>query len=330
MKFKQIIFVAALAAVSLLSSCGSGSGTMKNRPGSTRIACDDTFENIIAQEIDVFEFSYANRKRMAAIVPSYVSQAAAFDSLLNPDCPVNTIVAGRKLTKAERTRLGNQKKKPREEQIAVDAVAIIANTANDIPDLSVPDLRKILTGEVTMWNQVWPTSNLDSIRVMFDQNGSSLVQYMKENVIDGEPFGPNVFAQGSSAAVFDAVMNRRGAIGIIGVSWISSDMNGRTFTPEEIRDMSTKSDTTRLSFTDKIRVMPIFNEYEGRSFKPFQEYIFDGRYPLHRPIYMITTMSAHTVAGAFYSFVTGTQGQKVILLTGVLPARVAPRVVQLQ
>ncbi|MBE6304856.1 MAG: hypothetical protein E7082_02890 [Bacteroidales bacterium] len=328
MNFKQIMLMAATAALTLMNSCSSGS--VKNRPGSTRIACDDTFENIIAQEIDVFEYAYSNRKRMAAIVPSYVSQAAAFDSLLNPDCPINTIVAGRKLTKAERTRLGNQKKKPREEQIAVDAVAIIANTANDVPELSMPDLRKILTGEYATWEQVWPASNLDSIRVMFDQNGSSLVQYMKENVMDGQPFGENVFAQGSSAAVFDAVMNRRGAIGIIGVSWISSDMTGRTFSREEIREMSTQSDTTRLAFSDKVRVMPIFNEYEARSYKPYQEYIFDGRYPLHRPIYMITTMSAQTVAGAFYSFVTGTQGQKVILLTGVLPARVTPRVVQLQ
>ncbi len=328
MKVSKILSVAALSVSVFLSSCGSG--TIKNRPGSTRIACDETFENIIAQEIDVFEFSYANRKRMASIVPSYVSQAAAFDSLLDPECPINTIVAGRKLTKAERTRLGNQKKKPREEQIAVDAIAIIANTANDIPELSIPDLKKILTGEFSMWEQVWPTSDLDSIRVMFDQNGSSLVQYMKENVMGGQPFGENVFAQGSSSAVFDAVMRRRGAIGIIGVSWISSDMNGRTFSPEEVREMSTQSDTTRLAFSDKIRVMPIFNEYDACSYKPYQEYIFDGRYPLHRPIYMITTMSAQTIAGAFYSFVTGTQGQKVILLTGVLPARVTPRVVQLQ
>lgn len=328
MKAYKFLTVAALAALTVLSGCSSGA--IKNRPGSTRIACDETFENIIAQEIDVFEYSYANRKRMASIVPSYVSQSAAFDSLLNPDCPINTIVAGRKLTKAERTRLGNQKKRPREEQIAVDAIAIIANTANDIPELSIPDLRKILTGEVATWSQVWPTSELDSIRVMFDQNGSSLMQYMKENIMDGQPFGKNVFAQGSSPAVFDAVMRRRGAIGIIGVSWISSDMNGRTFSPEEVREMSTKSDTTRLAFSDKIRVMPIFNEYDARSYKPYQEYIFDGRYPLHRPIYMITTMSAQTIAGAFYSFVTGTQGQKVILLTGVLPARVTPRVVQLQ
>lgn len=329
MKLSRIIFVAISMLGMAITGCQS-SGPIKNRPSSTRIACDETFENIIAQEIDVFEFSYANRRRMAAIVPSYVSQSAAFDSLLNPDCPINTVVAGRKLTKAERTRLSNQKKRPREEQIAVDGIAIIANTANDIPELSIPDLEKILTGEYTNWEQVWPASRLDTIRVLFDQNGSSLMQYMKENIMHDKTFGPNVYAQGSSPDVFEGVMRRRGAIGVIGVSWISSDMNGRTFSPDEIRQMSTQSDTTRLSFSEKIRVMPIFNEYEARAYKPYQEYLFDGRYPLHRPIYMITTMTAHTVAGAFYSFVTSTQGQKVILLTGVLPARVTPRVVNLE
>ncbi|MBP3534629.1 MAG: phosphate ABC transporter substrate-binding protein, partial [Muribaculaceae bacterium] len=57
--------------------------------------------------------------------------------------------------------------------------------------------------------------------------------------------------------------------------------------------------------------------------------IFDGRYPLFRSIYMITTSVGGTLNNAFYAFVTGMQGQKVIQLTGVLPATVQPRMVQL-
>lgn len=44
---------------------------------------------------------------------------------------------------------------------------------------------------------------------------------------------------------------------------------------------------------------------------------------------MITTSVGGTLNRAFYSFVTGMQGQKVIQLTGVLPATVQPRMVQL-
>jgi hypothetical protein len=42
---------------------------------------------------------------------------------------------------------------------------------------------------------------------------------------------------------------------------------------------------------------------------------------------MTTTTVGGTLNNAFYAFVTGMQGQKVIQLTGVLPGTVQPRMV---
>lgn len=192
------------------------------------------------------------------------------------------------------------------------------------------ELRQILSGEVSSWKDLWPTK-LDSIRVVFDENGSSLVQFMRDSINGGRPFGPNVYAEGSSRQVFDAVSRHPNALGIIGVSWVSTDMDGTTLSKEEMRRRSEASDTTSLGFSADVKVLAVSSDVQDGNiaYKPYQAYIFDGRYPLYRSIYMITTTVGGTLNNAFYAFVTGMQGQKVIQLTGILPATVQPRLVQI-
>lgn len=325
---KRLLPALALPAL-MLGGCGERkAGTVEQKVEHMQLACDASFENIMDQEIDVFEYSYNNSRRQALVVPYYVSQSAAFDSLMNPDNSIRTIVAARRLTSAEKTRLRNQKRKPREQRIAVDAVALIVNNDNPQEAISMKELRGVLSGDIKTWKEMWPTK-LDSIRIVFDENGSSLVQFMRDSINGGREFGPNVYAEGSSRAVFDAVSRHRGAIGIIGVSWVSTDMDGTTLSKEEMRARSERSDTTNLGFNPDVKVLAVSSDDSPMAFKPYQAYIFDGRYPLFRSIYMITTSVGGTLNSAFYAFVTGMQGQKVIQLTGVLPATVQPRMVQL-
>lgn len=324
---KAKLLTTAMVAAALLASCGKGPQQDKGpKVQQMQIACDASFENIMDQEIDVFEYSYSNSKRLAFVVPYYVSQNVAFDSLLDPDNSIRTIVAGRRLTDEEKTRLRNQKKKPREQRIAVDAVALIVNNDNPQDVISMQELRDVLSGKIARWSDMWPTK-LDSIRLVFDQNGSSMVQYMRDSINGGEPFGAKVYAENSSREVFDAVSKHRNAIGVIGVSWITTDMNGRNITRDEMRRRSTASDTTNLSFTDKIKVLAVAGDDSPQAYKPYQAYIYDGRYPLYRSVYMISTSVGGSLNNAFYAFVTGMQGQKVIQLTGILPATVQPRMV---
>ena len=58
-----------------------------------------------------------------------------------------------------------------------------------------------------------------------------------------------------------------------------------------------------------------------KPYYPTQENIYSGDYPLTRPIFMVTTASPAGTLGKFFSFVTGVDGQKIIMKTGVMPAR---------
>lgn len=329
--YRTILSASAVIALVAMTACGDYGKSARENLKTQKIAvvCDAGFENILAQEIDVFEYTYREKNRDVMIIPYYTSQRDAVDSLLNPDNTVRTIVIPRQLTKEEKARLTNQKRHAREARIAVDAIALIVNKENPIDIISTGELRGILSGETTQWNDLEP-SRLGSIQVVFDSNGSSTQQYMRDSLLSGGQFGDNVFAQTSNRDVFRVVSERKNAMGIIGVSWISSDMNGITLTREELRrQAAAESDTTCLSFNADIKVLKVRRDDSIEAVKPYQAYIFDGSYPFYRSIFMITTTVGGTLDNAFYSFVTGYQGQKVIQLTGILPAVVQPRMVSL-
>lgn len=297
--------------------------TNTSSSGIATIVCDDGFENIMNQEIDVFEY---NCKGNANIIPYYVPEKACVDSLL--DLKTKTIVITRELTEKEKAYLVSQKKHPRSNRIAVDAIALIVNPQNSVEILSISEIADILTGRVTRWDEIEP-SKLGEIQVVFDNEGSSTVKYMRDSVMNGQQFGPNVYAQHSSAEVFRQVQMRKNAIGVIGVSWISTDMRTRDLSREERIQSLSQQDTTVTEFDTNVKVLKVRRDDSLRAFKPYQAYIYDGSYPLYRSIYMITTGVNGSLSHGFYSFVTGTLGQKIIQRTGVLPARVQPRMVNL-
>lgn len=278
----------------------------------------------MAQEIDVFEYIYPN----ASIMPVYTDQKAAIDSLL--DFNTKTIVVTRPLTQKEVDYLKSNKKQVRQSQIAVDALALIVNPANSVEILSKPEIAEILSGKITEWNQVVPGNNhLGKIEVVFDHQGSSTVQYMRDSLLAGDDFGPNVFAQKSPQAVFDAVAANKNAVGIIGVSWISRDLATRELSREEFAKSVERNDTTDISFDNQVKVLKVRGNDEVTAYQPYQYYIYNGSYPLYRQIYMITTAPGGSIGHGFYTFVTGFQGQKIMLTTGVLPKVVQPTMVQI-
>lgn len=290
--------------------------------GLAKVACDESFRNIMQQEIEVFEYIYPN----ANIMPYYVDEQAAVDSLLNMS-GVKSIVITRELTEKEKKYLEDNKKHVKQQKIAVDAIALISNPKNDLEEpISRSDLAAILEGKITRWDQIGP-SKMGKIDVVFEHQASSTAKYMRDSLMNGKPFGANVYAQKSAQEVFKVVSENPDALGIIGVSWISSDLSGRTPTTEELAKSLQVNDTTSLDFNDAVKVLKVRGDSVLTAYKPYQAYIFDGSYPLYRSVYMISVAPGASLGHGFYSFVTGFQGQKLIQLTGILPATVRPRMV---
>lgn len=312
----------AVAAAGLLASC-SGKKADPQRAPIAKVACDESFESIMEQEVAVFEYIYPKED----VIASYMPESEAMDSIMAMGSFKNAVTT-RPLTEEQLAYLRSHKKIVNQQKIAVDAIALIVNPENPVEILSRKDLAEILSGDVTRWDEVEP-SKLGEIKVVFDHQGSSTVKYMRDSVLDGRPFGPNVSAVKSNPDVFEAVASNRNAIGIIGVSWVTSDLSGREKSVEELARAAEASDTTMMDFSSDVKVLKVRGNDEVTAYKPYQAYIFDGSYPLHRSVYMICTAPGGT-SHRFYSFVTGFQGQKIIQMTGILPATVRPRMVNVE
>ena len=319
---RSLTAAAVIAASIMAVSCGKKN---EQKPSTlAKIACDESFENIMEQEIDVYEYIYPKEDVLAYYVP----ENAAIDSIMAMG-GVKASVITRSLTDQEVSFLRSNKKVVHQQRIAVDALALIVNPANPVEILSRKDIAEILSGEVTRWDQVEPCK-LGDIDVIFDHQGSSTVKYMRDSILNGKPFGPNVSAVKTNPDVFKAVAENKNAMGIIGVSWVASDMSGKDKTVEELAQAVEKSDTTTMDFNSDVKVLKVRGNDVVQAYKPYQAYIFDGSYPLYRSVYMVTTSPGGTVTHRFYSFVTGFQGQKMIQMTGILPATVRPRMVQVE
>ena len=319
---RSLTAAAVIAASIMAVSCGKKN---EQKPSTlAKIACDESFENIMEQEIDVYEYIYPKEDVLAYYVP----ENAAIDSIMAMG-GVKAAVITRPLTDQEVSFLRSNKKVVHQQRIAVDALALIVNPANPMEILSRKDIAEILSGEVTRWDQVEPCK-LGDIDVIFDHQGSSTVKYMRDSILNGKPFGPNVSAVKTNPDVFKAVAENKNAMGIIGVSWVASDMSGKDKTVEELAQAVEKSDTTTMDFNSDVKVLKVRGNDVVQAYKPYQAYIFDGSYPLYRSVYMVTTSPGGTVTHRFYSFVTGFQGQKMIQMTGILPATVRPRMVQVE
>lgn len=317
------IGLAILMALAI-AACGGKGGKKAEKPiRIATVACDDSFENIMCQEIDVFEYLY----RDMSIIPYYVNESAALDSLFS--LKTRTIVVPRQLTAKEVSYLKGKRRNVKQSKIAVDAIALIVNKENPTEILSMGEIAQILSGELTRWDEIEP-NKLGRIDVVFDHQGSSTVKYMRDSLLNGKAFGANVFAQKSNAEVFNAVKERKNAIGIIGVSWISSDMRAPDMSREDRIEALERNDTTQMDFDSGIKVLKVRRDDDIRAYKPYQAYIYDGSYPLFRSIYMITTAANGSSGHSFYSFVTGFRGQKIIQMTGILPATIQPRMVSLE
>ncbi|WP_303020127.1 PstS family phosphate ABC transporter substrate-binding protein [Duncaniella muris] len=317
--------MAALAALSLLaafSGCGK-KASMQPDP-MAKVACDESFENILEQEINVYEYIYPKEDVLAYYLP----ENACIDSIMAMQ-GVKCAVTTRPLTEKEVSFLRSNKKIVNQKKIAVDALAIIVNPENPVEILSKKEIAEILSGEVSRWDQVEPCK-LGEIDVIFDHQGSSTVKFMRDSILNGKAFGPNISAVKTNPDVFKAVAENKNAMGVIGVSWVSSDMQGREKSVDELAQAVEKSDTTQLDFNSEVKVLKIRGNDVVAAYKPYQAYIFDGSYPLYRSVYMISTAPGGTITHRFFSFVTGFQGQKLIQMTGILPATVRPRMVALE
>ena len=268
--------------------------------GTVAIAADESFQPIVQEEIDVFENLYPE----ADIIPHYVTEVEAVNLLLKDS--LRMVIASRKLTPEEKESFNSRKFFPQEIKIATDGLALITNLENPDSLISVK----------TRWKDIYPESRLGDIHLVFDNKNSSTVRFAIDSICRGKQLASNVSALKTNKEVINFVSKTPGAIGIIGVNWLSD-----------------RNDSTGLSFNKEVRVMSVSYSTQptvANSFKPYQAYLYYGDYPLRRDIYALVNDPRNGLCWGFSGFLQSYRGQLIIQKSGLLPATQAVRIVDVK
>ena len=263
---------------------------------------DESFFPILDEELEVFMATAA----LDSIRPVYTDQEEAIAKLMKNETWL--AFATRSLSPKEIQNLKDRQFVPRIIPIAYDGLAIIVNNANPDSCISIKDFKRILSGEVSRWSDIYPQSRLGDIDVVFDNPKSSTVTWCVDSLLGGKPIiSKNIGAVKKSAEVIDWVEKHENAIGIIGSNWLND-----------------KRDTTNVTFNKNITVMRVSRLDSAtvrNSWQPYQYYLYNGNYPLVRTIYALLNEPRSGVPSAFGHFCRLPKGQVIILRAGLLPVQ---------
>ena len=299
------IFVGLTLTLGLLLSCSDkpkNGRTDTYSKGEISFASDDSFSPIIEEQLDIFGSMYPEAK----VKPIYTNELDAVNMLMTEK--VWLAITTRNFTPKEKKTLQDRKFMPRAIPLAYDGLALIVNNANPDTCLSVKDIKRILSGEVKNWKDVFPESKLGEFDVVFDNAKSSTVHYCADSILGGKPINsPNITAVKKSEEVVNYVSRHENALGVIGSNWLND-----------------KRDTTNITFNKNIRVVAVSRLDKAtpmNSWKPYQYYIFNGNYPLVRTIYALLNDPRNGLPWGFSSFLQSPKGQLIFFKAGLLPTR---------
>ncbi len=295
----------------VMVSCNNGGTKLNETPtrGNIKIMADESFQLLIDTEVFTFTQLYQNAKVRA----TYKPEVDIVNDFMNDS--VKVIVTSRKLTEDQIQYLRDSLIVARTTAFAWDALALITNKENKDSLIKYNSIRDIFLGRIRNWKDINPKSNRNEISVIFDNTKSGNIRYFKELFEIKEDLGENFYAVESNAEVVDFVSRNPDAMGIISVNWISD-----------------KDDSLSMSFIDKVNVLAISQELfdDGTYYRPYQGSIYDRSYPFVREIYFVSRETFAGLGTGFIQFATGEKGQRIVLKSGLVPATMPIRLVQIK
>jgi phosphate transport system substrate-binding protein len=115
--------------------------------------------------------------------------------------------------------------------------------------------------------------------------------------------------------VIDYVAKNKNAIGLVSVNWVCD-----------------KNDSICRSYTNKIKIAAVSHQVlsPGSYFRPEQGSIYDKSYPFTRKINLVSRESFLGLGTGFISWCSGEQGQRIVLKSGLVPATMPIRLIQIK
>ncbi|HVN59532.1 MAG TPA: substrate-binding domain-containing protein [Bacteroidales bacterium] len=300
-----------MALVILMPGCGGGSSSTDETPtsGNIKLLVDDSFRPMVESEVNTFVSLYENAK----IKPVFKPEVDIVNDFMHDSAEV--MLTSWKLTEDQVKYLRDTLIVARTATFAWDAIALVINRSNPDSLIKYDEVRDIFAGRLNDWSQINPKSHLGKIKVIFDNTKSGNIRYFKERFNIKGTLPDNFFSKQTSSEVIDFVSSNKDAIGILSANWISD-----------------KDDPLSNSFINRIKVVAVSQPYvdEDTYYRPKQGNIYDKSYPFVREIFIISRETFYGLGSGFMNWACAEQGQRIVLKSGLVPATMPIRLVQIK
>jgi phosphate transport system substrate-binding protein len=299
MKHTYKIFFALIIAVSAVLSCKKDKASHHEEEtlvsGETTIYVDNTIQPVVEDVLAVFQNVY-DRSHITQV---NATETDLVNALLKDSASV--VVMPRLLTEEESNHFKNKKITPHITQFASDAVAFITNKSAKDTIVDLEEVLKVLKGQ--------PSNTVG--KLVFDNPNSSTVQYLLKLAGVKNVPSQNIYSLKSNEEVIKYVHDTPGAIGVVGVNWLSQPSGEMA---------KYVSDVTVLA-VDNVKIDKAVKKY----YMPTQSNIATGLYPLIRKLYVLNYSNRNGLGMGFATYIGAFEGQRIILKSGLLPVEIPTR-----
>ncbi|ADL12393.1 phosphate ABC transporter substrate-binding protein [Acetohalobium arabaticum] len=168
-------------------------------------------------------------------------------------------------------------------RVAMDGIAVVLHPSNSVDGLTLDEIKAIYTGEITNWKELGGED--EEIVVVSRDSSSGTFEVFGEIALEGEKVAPSALMQASNGAVSGTVSETEGAIGYVGLGYLSDDLKA-------------------------VKVNGV---------KPSNATVASGAFPIARPLFMFTDGWPEGLTAKFINFVLSAEGQEIAEEQGYVP-----------
>ena len=250
----------------------SSEQTATNLSGTLTLAGSTSMEKLC----EAMSESFMEANPGVTVTVEYTGSGAGLESLASGSVDIGN--ASRAL-KEEETANGAV-----ENVVAIDGIAVIVDTANDVTDISAENLAKIYTGEITNWSDL---GGIDQPIVVVGREAGSGTRDAFEELLEVKDACRYAQELDSTGAVLAKVASTPGAIGYVSLDVVDDTVIG-------------------------VKIDGV---------QPTEEQILAGNYLLQRPFVMATNgiiSEQNEIVQAWFAYIGSDAGKEVIRSVGLI------------
>lgn len=263
--------ISILMSVCMLAVVLTGCGQNENAGGTVATDGSTSMEKVI----EYLKEAYMEENQDVKVTYNPTGSSAGIQAVENGSCDIG--LSSRDLKEDEAKTLNGT-------VVAIDGIAIIVNPENTVADLTIEQIAKLYTGEITNWSEV---GGADTPVVLIGREAASGTRDGFESITDTEDKCQYSQELTSTGDVVGTVASNPNAIGYASLA----------------------------SVKDTVKALKI----EGVT--PTTETIQDGSYKIQRNFVFVTKKDAELsdVAKDFFDFVTSGDADSLIEKAGAVP-----------